>query len=286
MRLGTIREHMKTKTDFMLATIALAFTLVVSMGLGGAQGGNAVALRAAASRGEVEVVRSLLEGGASVDEVNEYGATALILACMRGHADVVRVLLEAGADPDLADGFYRLKPLEWAAENAHEDVISLLFGSGAGGFDQLLSNAVDAGDTDKVAELLEMHVPSAEVLSMVLQRAIETRNRPLGELLMSFGAVPPPPEILNLNTEILRRYEGVYIDEVGFELEVWVDYDTGALLARPTGMRNSLRFLPVEEATFISEQSDTIFIRFTVRDGRVVSMSFTQSGDTRRMTKR
>ena len=286
MRLGTIREHMKTKTDFMLATIALAFTLVVGMGLGGVQGGNAVALRAAASRGEVEVVRSLLEGGTSVDEVNEYGATALILACMRGHADVVRVLLEAGADPDLADGFYRLKPLEWAAENAHEDVISLLFGSGAGGFDQLLSNAVDAGDTDKVAELLEMHIPSSEVLSMALQRAIETGNRSLGELLMSFGAVPPPPEILSLNTEILRRYEGVYIDEVGFELEIRADYDTGALLARPTGMRNSLRFLPVEEVTFISEQSDTIFIRFTVRDSRVVSMSFTQSGDTRRMTKR
>ena len=282
----TIREHMKTKTDSVLSTIALAFTLVVGMGLAGVQGGNGVALRAAASRGEAAVVRSLLEAGASVDEANEYGATALILASMGGHADVVRVLLEAGADPDLADGFYRLKPLEWAAENAHKDIVSLLYGNGAGGFDQLLSNAVDAADTDKVTELLEMHIPSLEVLSMALQRAIETRNRSLGELLMSFGAVPPPPEVLILNPEILRRYEGVYIDEVGFELEIRADYDTGVLLARPTGMRNSLRFLPVEEVTFISEQSDTIFIRFTVRDSRVVSMSFTQSGDTRRMTKR
>ena len=282
----TIREHMKTKTDSVLSTIALAFTLVVGMGLAGVQGGNGVALRAAASRGEAAVVRSLLEAGASVDEANEYGATALILASMGGHADVVRVLLEAGADSDLADGFYRLKPLEWAAENAHKDIVSLLYGNGAGGFDQLLSNAVDAADTDKVAELLEMHIPSLEVLSMALQRAIETRNRSLGELLMSFGAVPPPPEVLSLNPEILRRYEGVYIDEVGFEIEIRADYDTGVLLARPTGMRNSLRFLPVEEVTFISEQSDTIFIRFTVRDSRVVSMSFTQSGDTRRMTKR
>ncbi len=286
MGLETIREYMKTKTDSVLFTITLALTLLVGMGLAGGQGGNGVALRAAASRGEAAVVRSLLEAGASVDEPNEYGATALILASMGGHADVVRVLLEAGADADLADGFYRLKPLEWAAENAHKDIVSLLYGNGAGGFDQLLSNAVDAADTDKVAELLEMHIPSLEVLSMALQRAIETRNRSLGELLMSFGAVPPPPEVLSLNPEILRRYEGVYIDEVGFEIEIRADYDTGVLLARPTGMRNSLRFLPVEEVTFISEQSDTIFIRFTVRDSRVVSMSFTQSGDTRRMTKR
>ena len=286
MGLETIREYMKTKTDTVLFTITLALTLLVGMGLAGVQGGNGVALRAAASRGEAAVVRSLLEAGASVDEPNEYGATALILASMGGHADVVRVLLEAGADADLADGFYRLKPLEWAAENAHKDIVSLLYGNGAGGFDQLLSNAVDAADTDKVAELLEMHIPSLEVLSMALQRAIETRNRSLGELLMSFGAVPPPPEVLSLNPEILRRYEGVYIDEVGFEIEIRADYDTGVLLARPTGMRNSLRFLPVEEVTFISEQSDTIFIRFTVRDSRVVSMSFTQSGDTRRMTKR
>ena len=157
MGLETIREHMKTKTDSVLFTIALALTLLVVMGLAGVQGGKGVALRAAASRGEAGVVRSLLEGGASVDEASEYGATALILASMGGHADVVRVLLGAGADPDLADDFYRLNPLEWAAENAHKDVISLLFGSGAGGFDQLLSNAVDAADTDKVAELLETH---------------------------------------------------------------------------------------------------------------------------------
>ena len=51
-------------------------------------------------------------------------------------------------------------------------------------------------------------------------------------------------------------------------------------------MRNPLRFLPVEETTFIAEQSASISIRFVVRDGRVVSMSFTQGGATRRMSKR
>ncbi len=268
-----------------VAIIALALALVVGTGQAG-QDDDAAALRAAASRGEGEAVRSLLAAGADVDHAHEYGATAMILACMRGHADVVRVLLEAGADADLADGFYGLTPLGWAADNGHEEVVSLLFAVGAGGFDRLFSNAIDAGDEQRVAELLAMHVPEADVLSAALQRMIETGNRPLGELLMRFGAVPPPPEILDLDPEVLRRYEGVYVDEVGFELEVRADPDTGSLLARSTGLRNSLRFLPVEETTFISEQSAAIFIRFTVREGRVISMSFTQSGDTRRMTRR
>ena len=231
-------------------------------------------------------MRSLLAGGAGIDDANEYGATALILACMRGHADVVGVLLDAGADADIADGFYGFTALGWAADNGHEDVVSLLFSRGAGGFDELFAAAVASGDAERVAELLAMNVPETGVLSAALQRAIDTQNRPLGELLMRFGAVPPPPEILDLDPEVLRRYEGVYVDEVGFELEVRVDPDTGVLLARPTGMRNSLRFLPVDETTFIAEQSAAIFIRFVVREGRVVSMSFTQPGDTRRMTRR
>ncbi|MCH7823836.1 MAG: ankyrin repeat domain-containing protein [Acidobacteria bacterium] len=266
--------------------LALVFALVAGTGLADGQDDRGAALRAAASRGEVEAVRSLLAGGAGVDDANEYGATALILACMRGHADVVRVVLEAGADADLADGFYGLTPLGWAADNGHEEVISLLFASGAGGFDRLFFNAVDSADEQRVAELLAMHVPEADVLSAALQRVIETGNRPLGEVLIRFGAVPPPPEILDLDPEVLRRYAGVYVDEVGFELEVRADPDTGSLLVRSSGLRNSLRFLPVEETTFISEQSAAIFIRFTVREGRVVSMSFTQSGDTRRMTRR
>ena len=270
----------------VVSILALVLALAAGMSPASGQDDRGAALRAAASRGEGEAVRSLLAGGVDADAANEYGATALILASMRGHVDVVRVVLEAGADADLADGFYGLTPLGWAADNGHEEVISLLFSIGAGGFDRLFSSAVEAGDAQRVAELLAMHVPEADVLSAALQRMIETGNQPLGELLMRFGAVPPPPEILDLDPEVLRRYEGVYVDEVGFELEVRADIDTGSLLARSTGLRNSLRFLPVEETTFISETSASIFIRFTVREGRVISMSFNQPGDTRRMTRR
>ena len=244
------------------------------------------ALRAAASRGELETVRSLLASGVDVDAANEYGATPLIVASIRGRADVVRVLLEAGADPERADDFYGLSPLGWATQGGFEDVVSLLFASGVGGFDTLFSAAVDSGDVDQVARLLRLHTPDADTLSTALERAIAARNEPLAELLVGAGAVRPPPEIISVDVEALRLYEGNYVDEVGFELSVIADEQTRALLVRPAGMRNPLRFVPVEQTTFIAEQNESIFVRFTVRDGRVVSMSFTQAGATRRMSKR
>ena len=161
----------------------------------------------------------------------------------------------------------------------------MLFVAGSVDFDALFMQAVDAGNVEQVAELLRMQVPPAEVLSEALRQAIAMRNEPLGLLLIDAGAVPPPPPIISIDAARLRLYEGRYVDEVGYELVIIADEQTRALLVRPPGMRNPLRFLPIEEATFISEQSVSISIRFTVRDGRVVSMSFTQAGATRRMSK-
>ena len=150
----------------------------------------------------------------------------------------------------------------------------------------MFSEAVSAGDVNRVGDLLRMHVPPAEVLSAALEQAMASRNEALAQLLMSAGAVPPPPEIIEIDAELLRLYEGNYVDEVGYELVVVAHEQSRSLLVRPPGLRNPLRFLPVEETTFVSEQSENIFMRFTVRDGRVVSMAFTQAGSTRRMSKR
>jgi hypothetical protein len=243
------------------------------------------ALRAAASGGDIEAVRAQLAEGVDVDAANDYGATALILAALNGHGEVVRALLDAGADAELADTFYGRSPMAWASIGGSEDVVSMLFIAGAGDFDALLMEAVTAGDIDQVAQLLQMQVPADEVLSEALQHAIAARSEPLAQLLMSAGAVPPPPTIISIDVERLRLYEGRYADEVGFELMIIADERTIALLVRPPGLRNPLRFVPVEESTFISENNESIVIRFTVRDDRVVSMSFTQAGATRRMSK-
>ncbi len=282
------RERTRPGAAGFVATLVLLTATTVGAGAApGRQGSDGgAALRAAASLGDVETVRTLLAGGADVDDASEYGATPLILASMRGRTEVARVLLEAGANADLADAFYGRTPLGWATEGGYEPIVSLLFANGVGGFDQLFTAAVNAGDVERVGRLLQLHVPPAEALSAALEIVMGTRNEPLAELLMSVGAVPPPPEIIAVEVETLRLYEGNYVDEVGFELTVIADEQTRTLLVRPPGVRNPLRFLPVEQTTFISEQSESIYVRFSVRDGRVVSMSFTQAGSTRRMSKR
>lgn len=57
------------------------------------------ALLIAASNGDAEIVRALLEGGAGPNEMNEDGITPLMGAAFKGHREVVELLLAGGADP-------------------------------------------------------------------------------------------------------------------------------------------------------------------------------------------
>lgn len=275
-----------------IATLLLAAVLATSSAQSAAVSQVAdpgAELRAAASLGDLESVTALLDGGdVDVDAANEFGATALIVACLRGNLDVVSLLLERGADPDRADTFYDRTPLAWASMGGSEEVVSLLFDADADGYDELFQAAVTAADVDRARYLLELHMPSEETLGQALEAAIAMRNEELFELLREFGAEPPPPPpptIIDVEPEYLRRLEGVYTDEVGFSLNVAADIDTRALLIRPPGMRNVLRFVPVGNDRFQSEQTSDIDVVFNLRGTEVLSMAFTQGGFTRRMMR-
>ncbi len=246
-------------------------------------------LRTAASLGDLDSVTALLDDGdVGVDAANEFGATPLIVACLRGHVDVVTLLLERGADPDRADTFYERTPLAWASAGGSEEVVSLLFDADADGYDELFQAAVLAADLDRARYLLELHVPAEETLGQALEAAIVMRNEELFNLLREFGAEPPPPPpptIIEVEPEYLRRLEGVYTDEVGFSLNVVADIDTRVLLIRPPGMRNALRFVPIGDDRFQSEQTSDVHVAFNLRGAEVLSMAFTQGGFTRRMMR-
>ena len=83
-------------------------------------------LHIAASRNDIDLVRSLLAHGASIDaRTSGHGRTALLIAAMSGFTDMVRALLEGGANPSLPDNIGGL-PLQRAIEYHHEDVVRLL----------------------------------------------------------------------------------------------------------------------------------------------------------------
>ena len=76
-----------------------------------------------------DVVQMLLSRGASLELRNRSGMTALTFACTRGNLNIVRSLLGKGADVN--DNIYRKTPLFIAAENGHNFVVKELLNRNA-----------------------------------------------------------------------------------------------------------------------------------------------------------
>eukprot|EP01045_Picozoa_sp_COSAG04_P044750 COSAG04_NODE_15342_length_535_cov_0.788991_1_plen_174_part_10 len=87
-------------------------------------------LFAAADQGHVNVVRVLVEAGASLEATTPKGSTALLIAAQNGHADCVEALLQGGANVH-AKGSMGQTALHPAAENGHTDCCRLLILAGA-----------------------------------------------------------------------------------------------------------------------------------------------------------
>ena len=88
------------------------------------------ALHRAAMFAHLDIVRCLLEAGASKNKALATGSTPLHFAAGGGHVAIVRCLIEAGADTDLADHVGKT-PLHWAAGDSHAPAVQVLLEAGA-----------------------------------------------------------------------------------------------------------------------------------------------------------
>lgn len=88
-------------------------------------GAHATLLEHAASRGQPETIKVLLDLGAEVDRPNSLGETALMHAAFKGSLPAVKVLLEAGADPK-ARNRKRKTALDGALYTKSIEVVALL----------------------------------------------------------------------------------------------------------------------------------------------------------------
>lgn len=79
----------------------------------------------AAQRGWLEMVKTTLEIGSSVDHLDKGRRTALSYAAEQGHADIVGLLMRRGAMPMIADSLGRT-PLSYAAGSRHIRVMEAL----------------------------------------------------------------------------------------------------------------------------------------------------------------
>ncbi len=89
---------------------------VIVAGLVGAGGGGLTPMVLASREGDVESVRYLIEAGADVNQVTEYGWTPLLTATNNRHYKLGTFLLEHGADVNIANKG-RWTPLYLATDN-------------------------------------------------------------------------------------------------------------------------------------------------------------------------
>ncbi len=83
-------------------------------------------LARAASLGNVEMVKLLIESGADINlQMEDERDTALMMAALYNHLEVVKILVEAGADVNIGD-CYGTKAVVMAASNGHEDAYNYL----------------------------------------------------------------------------------------------------------------------------------------------------------------
>jgi len=119
-----LRAGARGQIEILRAMLDNGADLASTNGYGG------TALIPAAERGHVEAVALLIAAGTRLDHVNRLGWTALLEAIILSdggpaHQEIVRMLLEAGADPRLADRD-GTTPLAHAEERGYAGIAALI----------------------------------------------------------------------------------------------------------------------------------------------------------------
>jgi ankyrin repeat protein len=149
----------------------------------------------AAREGQMEIVRSLVAGGAELNAVAGDGKDALSLAIFNGHYDVADFLVDSGANVNQADA-QRFTPLFWAVDRRNME-------HGLNGFPwattldplPLIKKLLDAGANPNA---IVNNTPRARnrgaspriVFASALMRAAFAGDVETAKLLLAYGADP------------------------------------------------------------------------------------------------
>jgi len=138
-------------------------------------------LISAAQKGDIDIVRILLDNGANINFKDNYGDTALMWASIEGHTDIVQLLLDMGANLYLQNN-HGTTAILLASSNGNTDVVELLLDRGANPNIQnnngntALILASFYGNTD-IVEILNRHKAYSNIQSRFRGRRTRRKIR-------------------------------------------------------------------------------------------------------------
>jgi ankyrin repeat protein len=255
----------------LLALIALP----AAAGAQAAASSNDVLLQAV-RKGDLAAVKAALDAGVPADARFRYDRTALSFAADRGQVEIVKLLLDRGADVNAKDSFYGVTPLVWAASNGHVEVARILLARGATGAGDVLESGVEKKSVALVEAAIGSGKLTAEDFSMALEEADKAGAADVTAALRKAGAVPPPKADFKVDTATLARYAGRY-REGGASSPQTLELSVadGVLQATFGGGPNKLGAF--DALTFRLEDNGRVRLTFKVEeDGRVAGFTLKQ----------
>jgi outer membrane protein assembly factor BamB len=238
-----------------------------------------------------------LEKKTDVDSANSYGRTALSLAASRGETDIMKLLIEAGAKLDSKDTFYGMTPLMAAMNGKQTAAVEVLVEAGVQNAGQSLRRAVSA-DVGLLKALLKAKDLKPAELRAALAAAKSSKKKEhialLDPLVEALPAAKPKKKAdatekpksgdmkkesdkpaMTLTADQLKAFTGLYVDPRGMEVQIkavdgGLELDLG---------RQQITTRPVSKDEFISASRKDSTFRFVRNDGRVASMNW-KAGET------
>src|SRR5256885_681455 len=156
----------------------------------------------AALKQDWDVVRKLIDAGASVQSTDEKGRTPLMIAAQQGNLEMLRTLLERQARIDFTD-FEGRTALNYAMAGGKRDAVDVLLAlsknldPSSAAARELLTAPLTSGDMPIFQTILERFSPTLEWTPMTrtaLEAAVSHGMREQVRLLLSKHPAPPTRE--------------------------------------------------------------------------------------------